>query len=96
MKDIEYSFVDYKQNIPAPPAMKNAGLYTGDITFSKKPWGNDYKQPHIEPDAEAYASQFYAKHIIPSSNRLGNNYLNTKIYDFYDKNKYNFECYKEF
>ena len=95
MKDIEYSYLDYQLNIPPPPKMKNAGLYTGDITFSKKPWGNNYEQPHIPPDATAYAAQFYAKHHIPSTNRPGNNYLNTNMYQFYDRKTYNFECYNK-
>lgn len=93
MKEIDYSYLDYKNNIPPPPAMKNAGLYSGDVSFSKKPWGNDYMVPHIEPDAVAYAAQFYAKHHIPSEIRPGNNYVNNDIYQFYNKETYNFECY---
>ena len=96
MSDIDYSFIDYKQNIPTPPPMKNAGLYTGEVSFSKKPWGNDYSQPHVSPDATEYAKQFYAKHIIPSTNRPGNNYFNSDMFKYYDSNQYNFKCYKPY
>lgn len=92
---MEYSYLDYQPNMPPPSEMKNAGLYTGEVSFSKKPWGNTYKQPHIQADATSYASQFYAKHHIPSTNRPGNNYLNTNMYQFYDKNTYNFECFNK-
>lgn len=95
-KDLEYTFLnDEDKLVSVPPPLKNAGLYSGDLTFTKKPWGNDYRGPKIEPDASKFASQFYAKHHIPSTNRPGNNALNTNIYQFYDKNKYNIECFNE-
>ena len=57
--NIEYTELDYKPNVPVPPPPKNAGLYTGDVLFDKKPWGNSYKTPFIIPDAVAYRSKFY-------------------------------------
>ena len=75
-KDLEYTELDYNPNVPVPLQPKNAGLYTGDVLFDKKPWGNSYKMPPVEPDAVAYASQFYASHHIPSYNRPGNNFIN--------------------
>lgn len=96
-KELEYSLLDYNPNVPAPEPLKNAGLYTGDVLFDKKPWGNNYKTERIEPDAVAYCSQFYAKHHIPTYNRPGNNTVNTDLYNIYnvknDDDEYNFECY---
>jgi hypothetical protein len=96
-KELDFSELDYKPNVPTPPPVKNAGLYTGDVLFDKKPWGNNYKQPRVPPDAVAYASQFYASHHIPSHNRPGNNHLDSKHYTEYktlDPNaQYNFYCY---
>jgi hypothetical protein len=76
------------------PNYLNAGLYSGNTNFSGKPWGNDYKLGHIEPDALAYAKFFYAKNQIPGiQNRPGNNsYPNTEIYQKYNEN-YNLLCH---
>jgi hypothetical protein len=94
-KELEFSELDYDPNVPTPPPLKNAGLYTGDVLFDKKPWGNNYKAPRVEPDAIAYAAQFYASHHIPSYNRPGNNHLNPKNYNIYKNNNYvyNINCH---
>jgi len=94
-KNIEYTEIDYNYNVPVPSPPKNAGLYTGDVLFDKKPWGNSYTQPTVIPDAVAYSSQFYAKHHIPSYNRPGNNTVNTHMYQKYNMtdDNYNFSCY---
>ena len=92
-----YSELDYGPNVKAPEPLKNAGLYTGDVLFDKKPWGNNYVIPHIEPDAVAYSSQFYASHHIPSYNRPGNNSINSDNYKKYNindsDNNYNVTCH---
>ena len=96
-KELEYAELDYSHNVPVPPQPKNAGLYTGDVLFDKKPWGNSYKMPPAEPDAVVYASHFYASHHIPSYNRPGNNHINTDKYKKYTSangnNNYNFSCH---
>ena len=95
-KELEYSELDYNPDMPVPEPLKNAGLYTGDVLFDKKPWGNTYLKPKIDPDASIYASQFYAKHHIPSYNRPGNNTVSTNLYDLFklDNDKeYNLQCY---
>jgi hypothetical protein len=96
-KELEYSELEYNPDMPVPEPLKNAGLYTGDVLFDKKPWGNTYLKPKIDPDATIYASQFYAKHHIPSYNRPGNNTVSTDLYDLFklDNDKeYNLQCYK--
>jgi hypothetical protein len=92
-KELEYSELNYTgSSVPEP--MKNAGLYTGDVLFDKKPWGNNYLQPKIPPDAVSYASQFYAPHHIPTYNRPGNNTVNLQSYKIYkDPSKYNISCH---
>lgn len=96
-KELEYSKLDYDPNVPAPEHLRNAGLYTGDVLFDKKPWGNNYKIERIKPDAVAYCSQFYAKHHIPTYNRPGNNTINTNLYNTYKPEntdlEYNFSCH---
>lgn len=47
---------------------------------------------YVEPTAEKYAEQFYAKNHIPSSYRPGNNPKPTK-YNFINPEKYNVLCY---
>ena len=47
---------------------------------------------YIEPTAEKYAEEFYAKNHIPSSYKLGNNPKPTK-YNFINPEKYNVLCY---
>ena len=90
-KELEYSELNYSgSSVPEP--LKNAGLYTGDVLFDKKPYGNTFLQTKISPDAVAYASQFYAPHHIPSYNRPGNNTINSDLYKKYEEN-YNFACY---
>ena len=76
------------------PNKLNAGLYTGDVNFSKKPWGNDYSIGRVEPDALNYAKFFYAKNHIPGiQNRPGNNtYTTVDVYRNYLDN-YNLQCY---
>lgn len=91
-KELEYTDLDYDPNVPAPEPLKNAGLYTGDVLFDKKPWGNNYAVPRIEPDAAAYSAQFYAKHHIPSYNRPGNNHVQADIFNTYNHD-YNISCY---
>lgn len=91
-KELDFTELDYEPNVPTPEPMKNAGLYTGDVLFDKKPWGNNYATPRIEPDAVAYSSQFYAKHHIPSYNRPGNNTVNTDLYNQYGEHN-NINCY---
>lgn len=89
-KDLEYSIVE-ESDIKIPEQI-NAGLYTGNVLFNKKPWGNEYLQPKVNPDAVSYAAQFYAPHHIPSYNRPGNNTLDTNLYSQNNAN-YNFKCY---
>tara|TARA_B110001450_G_C17663928_1_gene498610 strand:+ start:4522 stop:4731 length:210 start_codon:yes stop_codon:yes gene_type:complete len=48
---------------------------------------------HIEPTAEKYAEQFYAKNHIPSLYRPGNNPKPIK-YNYINPEKYNILCYK--
>ena len=96
--ELEYSELEYSPNLPSPQPLKNAGLYTGDVLFDKKPWGNTYLKPKLDPDAAVYASQFYAKHHIPSYNRPGNNTVATNIYDIFrvqDNHQatYNLQCH---
>jgi hypothetical protein len=95
-KELDYAVLE-TDNIFVQPVQKNAGLYTGDVLFNKKPWGNSYKTPPVEPDAVAYAAHFYASHHIPSGNRPGNNTLNTSKYKKYTANNiednYNFSCH---
>jgi len=92
--ELEYSYIEYEFNQPTPPPMKNAGLYTDDITFSKKPWGNDYTQPRVEPDAASYAAQFYAKNHIPSyQTRPGNNTVKSNYVQSYKNPNLNLSCY---
>lgn len=47
---------------------------------------------HIEPTAEKYAEQFYAKNHIPTAYRPGNNPKPIK-YNFINPEKYNVLCY---
>jgi hypothetical protein len=95
--ELLYSELDYGPNVKAPEPLKNAGLYTGEVLFDKKPWGNNYVIPRIEPDAVAYSSQFYASHHIPSYNRPGNNSINSNNYKKYNindsDNNYNVSCH---
>lgn len=102
--ELMYAELDYSPNVKAPEPLKNAGLYTGDVLFDKKPWGNNYVIPRVEPDAVAYCSHFYASHHIPSYNRPGNNTVNSGDYKKYNipvspvspdsaNNVYNFECH---
>ena len=95
--ELLYSELDYGPNVKAPEPLKNAGLYTGDVLFDKKPWGNNYVIPRIELDAVAYSSQFYASHHIPSYNRPGNNSINSNNYKKYNindsDNNYNVTCH---
>ena len=103
--ELMYSELDYSPNVKAPEPLKNAGLYTGDVLFDKKPWGNNYVIPRTEPNAVAYSSHFYASHHIPSYNRPGNNSVSSDDYKKYnvsmdsdtsinsDTNVYNFSCH---
>lgn len=93
---MDYSFIDKNENNSVPLPLKNAGLYTGDVSFSKKPWGNDYTKDKVNPDAVSYAAEFYAKHHIPGGNRPGNNNLENDFYQYYDNTSYNFQCYKPY
>lgn len=94
-KDLDYSILDYGPGVPVPDPPKNAGLYTGEVMFDKKPWGNNYAMPSVEPDAVLYSQQFYAKHHIPSYNRPGNNSVMSELYKKYDMtpDNYNFSCH---
>jgi hypothetical protein len=95
--ELMYTELDYSPDVEVPPSLKNAGLYTGEVLFDKKPWGNNYVIPHVEPDAVAYSAHFYASHHIPSYTRPGNNTVksfNYKNYENnYNNNKYHFECH---
>ena len=84
--ELMYAVLDYAPNVQAPEPLKNAGLYTGDVLFDKKPWGNNYAMPRTEPDAVAYSSHFYASHHIPSYNRPGNNSIDSREYKIYTIN----------
>tara|TARA_B110000858_G_scaffold84693_2_gene97988 strand:- start:1431 stop:1667 length:237 start_codon:yes stop_codon:yes gene_type:complete len=59
---------------------------------SKKYVKSDKLFSYIEPSAEKYAQQFYAKNHIPSAYRPGNNSKPTK-YNFINPEKYNILCY---
>lgn len=90
---MDYSYLDNNINILPPVGDKNAGLYTGDVNFTKQPWGNDYRHEHIPADAGAFASQFYAKSHIPSyQNRPGNNTINSDLVKP-SGNPYNIYCH---
>jgi len=91
---MEYSFLIKEENNVIIPNVPNAGIYKNEIgdNFSGKPWGNDYLNKKVEPSAEAYASQFYAKNHIPSSYRPGNN-PKPKIYNYVNTDKFNVQCY---
>ena len=97
--DLMYAELDYAPNVKAPEPLKNAGLYTGEVLFDKKPWGNNYVIPRTEPDAVAYSSHFYASHHIPSYNRPGNNNIDSSDYKKYNlsdnvyNNIYTFSCH---
>jgi hypothetical protein len=103
--ELMYAVLDYAPNVKAPEPLKNAGLYTGDVLFDKKPWGNNYAIPRTEPNAVAYSSHFYASHHIPSYNRPGNNTVDSSDYKKYNipdgdgsvsgvsDNTYNFSCH---
>ena len=91
---MNYSFINTDKNkVIIPPTVPNAGLYKDEQSFSGKPWGNDYLNKKIEPTAEAYANEFYAKNHIPSTYRPGNN-PKPSIFDFVDIEKSNIQCYK--
>ena len=100
--ELMYTELDYSPGVKAPGPLKNAGLYTGDVLFDKKPWGNNYVIPRVEPDATAYCAYFYASHHIPSYTRPGNNTVKSINYKNYDNsyenpynnnNIYNFKCH---
>ena len=91
---MNFSYIDNEQSKTVPPVVKNAGIYGDRDSFSGKPWGNDYIMPKITPDAESYASQFYAKNHIPSNNRPGNN-PPPSLYKYFNTEMYNFKCYKQ-
>jgi len=82
-KELEYGELNYAPNVGVPIPPKNAGLYTGEVLFDKKPWGNNYKQPSVFPDAVDFTAQFYASHHIPSFNRPGNNTVVTSMFKKY-------------
>jgi|TARA_B000000437_G_scaffold219356_1_gene201022 hypothetical protein len=88
-----YSYIDRNVEIKKP-VLINAGIYKEDENdnFSGKPWGNDFLKKKLEPTAEIYAKEFYAKNHIPSSFRPGNN---SKLleYDYYDVENYNVKCF---
>jgi len=70
-------------------------MNNSSIALNASPYENTpYTKEHIEPDAIAYCSHFYAKHHIPAiQERPGNNTINNKIYEKY-KPEYNLYCYK--
>lgn len=88
---VNYSYIDYSQNIQFPYPSLNAGLYSDPNTFHDKPWGNNYVAKSI-PNATDFCKNFYAKHHIPTENRPGNNSVNSEFYKYYDDNNYNFKC----
>ena len=94
---MNFSYLENIKNNELPPPVLNAGLYSqdSDISFSKKPWGNDYRIDIKAPDAAVFSSFFYAKHHIPSAqNRPGNNsLLPNEIIQKYNNDKYNIDCY---
>jgi len=69
-------------------------MNNSSIAFNAMPYDNSpVSKTHIEPDAIAYTSQFYAKHHIPAiQERPGNNTINKDIYHKY-KTDYNLFCY---
>lgn len=70
-------------------------MNNSSIAINAMPYDNTPSiKTHIEPDAFAYSSQFYAKNHIPAiQERPGNNTINKDIYQKY-KNEYNLFCYK--
>lgn len=69
-------------------------MNNSSIALNAMPYDNSpVVKTHLEPDAIAYSSQFYAKHHIPAiQERPGNNTINKDIYHKY-KNDYNLFCY---
>ena len=78
--ELLYSELDYSPNVKAPEPLKNAGLYTGDVLFDKKPWGNNYVVPRIE------------SYNRPGNNTINSNDYKTYNLPGGDNN-YNFSCY---
>ena len=69
--------------------MNNSSIALNAMYYDNSP----IIKTHIEPDAIAYCSQFYAKHHIPAiQERPGNNTINKDIYHKY-KIDYNLFCY---
>jgi len=91
-----FSYLDPSENIGIPPPMKNAGLYAGDVQYTKTKWSKDYRGPRVEPDAVAFSSQFYdgAKNHVPTGIRPGNNTIINNPYTFVNT-KYNAMCYSK-
>lgn len=73
--------------------MSTYSFIDDEITYNAKDSNNSGNMyTHIEPTAEKYAEQFYAKNHIPSSYRPGNNPKPVK-YNFINPEKYNVLCY---
>lgn len=93
---ISFSFIDPSENFGIPPPQKYAGLYSSDEPYTKTNWSKDYRGPHVEPDAVAYANKFAigAKSHIPTSVRPGNNTIKNNPYSF-TSTEYNSMCYNK-
>jgi len=87
-----YSYLDPSENVGIPAPVPHAGLYASDASYKQTQWSKDYRGPRIEPDAVAYASQFYAPNHVPTGARPGNNTIINNPYKFGDR-KYNGMCY---
>lgn len=91
---MDFSYLDYKLNEQyIPNEQYNSGLYVGDETWLKKPWGSRSVMHHIPPDAAEYCKYFYAKEHIPSyQTRPGNNTIDSQLLISYSNKNYHLNC----
>ena len=91
---MDFSYLDYKLNENNIKTEQfNSGLYVGDESWLKKPWGSRSIMPHIPPDAAEYCKYFYAKEHIPSyQTRPGNNTIDSNILNKYNNIYYHLNC----
>ena len=82
---MDFSYIDKNEPITIPKAKKNGGLYGGI----------DMNHIRYTPESSIYSSFFYAKHHIPTNIRIGNNEPDLNIFKYYNKELYNFKCFKD-
>jgi hypothetical protein len=70
-------------------------MNNSSIAINAMPYDNSpVIKTHVEPDAIAYTSYFYAKNHIPAiQERPGNNTINKEVFHKYNID-YNLFCYK--